>query len=470
LLLISLPIIAAPQVPTKPTAPATVASNPNEKPPAVTDQEPFLYEPRPTQLQSASPRWWSFAQSPDGKILAVSAGNHEQTGEILMLDMPGGGVRGTIKHTTGIRSAAFSPDGKTLAAGSFDNSLRLYDVATLRLKALGLAHTGAINSVAYSADGKLLVTGALDNSVMLWTVPDAPAPPDDKAKVPEFKAFAQLQGHSNWVLSIAISRDGKTIVSGSRDNSARIWDVPTTSNATTPVVVNKPRLELKGHANAVECVAISPDGQTIATGSWDGSVRTWGMKDGTALQTFPGHPTGITSVAFHKDGKELATACGAGEQPGGEVRRYELVTGKQIGTHKHQQSARCVGYSPEGENLISLGEERALTRVALKDHKQLGQIRPPAGAVDAPQIVLGIAYSHDGKHFAAAGENKKITVWNLASKESRTWPAHDDVVSCVAFSPDDKTLASASHDRTVKLWDFAGWKPGAAAKCFPSWE
>src|SRR5262249_14420657 len=118
-----LPLLAAPQqktaAPQAPTAPAPTAA---AFPPGA---EPFLYQQQPTNLQTAPPRWWSFSQSRDNKLLAVNAGNHEQTGEIFLFDQGNGALKGTIKHITGIRCSAFSPDGKILAAGSFDNSVRL---------------------------------------------------------------------------------------------------------------------------------------------------------------------------------------------------------------------------------------------------------------------------------------------------------------------------------------------------------
>src|SRR5262249_2059888 len=159
---------------------------------------------------------------------------------------------------------------------------------------------------------------------------------------------------------------------GSRDNSAKIWDMPATFNVGAPFVIKKPRLELKGHTNAVEAIAISPDGTTVATGSWDNTVRTWNAADGKLLTTFSGFPSGLASVVFHKDGRELAAASDSGGQ-GGQVRRFELATGKQLGQHGHQQAARCITYTPDGEQLLSLGEERAISRVAIKDHKSMGQ-------------------------------------------------------------------------------------------------
>src|SRR5205814_954303 len=146
--------------------------------------------------------------------------------ELTIFEFPGGAIKNTIKHTNGIRFSTFSPDGKTLAVGYFDNSIRLFDVATWKVKAVGVGHTGAVNSIAFTSDGKRFASAGLDNTVKVWVTPDVPVPADDKAKPAEFKPFATLNEHTNWALSVAVSKDGKTIVSGGRDNFARIWDMP----------------------------------------------------------------------------------------------------------------------------------------------------------------------------------------------------------------------------------------------------
>src|SRR5262249_29364332 len=145
-----------------------------------TDEEPYLFEQRPTLLQSALPRWWSLAIAPDAKTIAVTAGNADQLGELTIFEFPGGAIKTTIKHANGIRFPTFSPDGKTLAVGYFDNSLRLFDVATWKVKALGVGHSGAINSIAFTADGKRLATAALDNTVKVWMTPNVVVPVDER--------------------------------------------------------------------------------------------------------------------------------------------------------------------------------------------------------------------------------------------------------------------------------------------------
>ncbi|HLW67985.1 MAG TPA: M56 family metallopeptidase [Gemmataceae bacterium] len=451
-------------------------------PPApVTSEEPFLYGNGSQTLAIGLPRWWMANVSPDGKVLAVACGNHEQTGEIQIWDVQQRAYRRSITHTSGIRFVAFSPDNKTLAAGNFDNTLRLYDVATGQLRAVGKGHTGGINSLAFSKDGKMLVTGSLDRTVKFWTVPAlpdilipqptpvgdgvfAPPPPPEQVKALDLKSYATLEHHVNWVLGVALSKDDKTLVSGSRDMMACIWDVPAPPTDGKPITVSKPRQILRGHNNTVECVAISPDGATIATGSWDNSAKLWDAKSGQMLKEFSGFPGGVNGMAFSPDGKTLAIVTGAaGKQAAGQVKMFDVATGEQkINGAAHDQPCRAVVFTADSKSLITVGEERTLAFWDVTKKSVTATVRPP-NQPNVGQIILALAYSPDGKYLAVAGESKGIMLYDLAKKESRAvWTGHDDVVSSLAFSPDSKTLASASYDRTIKLWDLGNWKGGAS--------
>ena len=226
-------------------------------------------------------------------------------------------------------------DNKTLAAGCFDNSLRLYDLESRQLKAIGSGHTGGINSVAFTPDGKTLVTGGLDNHVKVWAFP-AIKPNQDKPT--EFKPFASLQEHNNRVYSVAISRDAKTIVSGGNDNLARIWDMPKPAADGKLLEVKKSRRVLRGHSRPVEAVAISNDGTMIATGSWDGEAGGLGCirekRSSRQFQRFC-----VMSLAFSPDGKELAVGSGIPASRPDPPRRSERGNGRAVPGRPHRYGA-----------------------------------------------------------------------------------------------------------------------------------
>ena len=130
----------------------------------------------------------------------------------------------TPKENKGVRSVAFSPDGKTLAVGNRDQTVTLWDVATGRRQAplLGADHSEGVNAVAISPDGKTLASGSDDNTIKLWDLPTR-------------RERATLRGHANAVMNLTFSADGKTLASGSLDSTVRLWDVATAPEQSTPL-------------------------------------------------------------------------------------------------------------------------------------------------------------------------------------------------------------------------------------------
>ena len=170
-------------------------------------------------------------------------------------------------HTETVISLSFSPDGRTLASGSHDNTIRLWDVATGAARGKPLAgHTDSVSSVAFSPDGKTLASGSDDKTIRLWDVSTG------------VSKGRPLAGHTNWVTSVSFSPDSRTLASGSSDNTIRLWDVST----------GEPKgLPLAGHAQTVTSVSFSPVGKTLASGSDDKTIRLWNLATGTEVRTIP---------------------------------------------------------------------------------------------------------------------------------------------------------------------------------------
>ncbi|MDV2997331.1 MAG: Tol-Pal system protein TolB [Chroococcidiopsis sp. SAG 2025] len=180
-----------------------------------------------------------------------------------------------------VRSVAYSPDGKTIASGSRDNTIKLWDVARGNQITTLSGHGGSVTSLAYSPDGKTIASGSVDNTIKLWDVARG-------------NQITTLSGHGGSVTSLAYSPDGKTIASGSRDNTIKLWDVARGNQITT----------LNGQGGSVTSVAYSPDGKTIASGSVD-TVKLWDVARGNQITTLNGQGGSVTSVAYSPDGRRL---------------------------------------------------------------------------------------------------------------------------------------------------------------------
>ena len=284
-------------------------------------------------------------------------------------------------HTEVVWSVAFSPDGKTLASGSWDQTVRLWDVETEQLLHTLTGHTSHVGSVAFSLDGQTLVSSDWDGNIRLWD------PHTGKHK-------RTLNEHHGSVASVAFSADGDTLASGHGDHTIGLWNTTTWQVERT----------LTGHTGLVEVVTISPDGQILASGSRDKTVRLWNIHTGQLLHTIADHTHNINRMAFSPDGRTLASGAD------NSVRLWDAHTGAHKKTlTPHTGWLRPVAFSPDGRTLAIGG-----IGISLWD-MDTGQYLPPLNV---------------------AGE-----------------------ILSVAFSPNQQTIASGSKDHLVHLSNFSRGVP-----------
>lgn len=355
--------------------------------------------------------------SPDGKyIIADTSILDAQTGEeLIKLD----------GHKESVNSSICSPNGKLIVTASWDRTVRVWDIETgNELKKLE-GHTDGVTSASFSPDGKYIVSTSLDKTIRIWQVDSLPG----------FFSVEKMKMIGTGKRTI-FSNDGKKIISISYsdyyDNIIQIWDAKT-------------GFELKrliGHKRTINSIALSPDGQHIASASSDKSIRIWDIETGELLSLIQGHNDEVYAVAYSPDGKYLASASSDET-----IRIWDATTGIEIKRiESEEEYIPSIIFSLDGRFIaaaafmfikiwnIDTGEE----------HKR----------IDTDNLVKHVAYSPDGQYIVAATDNDILRLWNATTGVLvREMVGHAKGINYVAFSPNGEYIVSASEDSTVRIWN-----------------
>lgn len=462
------------------------------------------------ELFTLENRYYSVAFSPDSKQIVTSSYVGHPEAELMDINSGKSLVR-FRGHTALILSVALSPDGKTLATGSHDNTAKLWDVTSGQEILTLSGHTQQIRTVVFSPDGKTLATGSKDQTIKFW----------DVATGRNTRTFAPYYGNDLFTLVMAFSPDGKTLAWGDDKGVIRRWDFSANREqvalpynvfavAFSPdskiiamggynrvidlldAATGKSLAVLRGHSGEIYALAFSPDGKRLATGSndktaklWnldrvmekngftahekmiysiafspddtrlvtgseDGAAKLWNLTTGENLVTFKNHTGGVFQVSFSPDGKTLATA--SVDQT---AKLWEVATGRELFTLSgHVKPVRRAVFSPDGK-MMATGCDGGIVKLwEVATGKELATLPQQTGQATA------ITFSADGKRLLAGHGSGQIKVWNVETRELMASLTADnmDWVFWLTFSHDGRKLASASRDGMIRLWDAASGK------------
>jgi len=286
--------------------------------------------------------------------------------------------------------------------------------------------SGRVYSVAASRDGERIVSGSEDKTVRLWNAKTGEAVGD-----PFF-------GHGEGVLCVAFSPDGEHIISGSADKTIRIWDTAGAGTILQPII---------GHTGNVNSVAVSSVGGRIVSGSDDTTIRLWDAGTGRAvMEPLMGHRSVVWSVAFSLDGERIVS--GSKDEA---VRVWDAASGRALREFKgHSGQVWSVGFSPDGTRIVSGSRDRTI-RIwdTATGVPSLAPIKGHTGDVNS------VSFSPDGRRIASGSDDKTICVWDVKTGDAVGEPlkGHRYLVWSVVFSADGKQIISGSTDETVRIYD-----------------
>ncbi|HLN26171.1 MAG TPA: sigma-70 family RNA polymerase sigma factor [Gemmataceae bacterium] len=384
-------------------------------------------------LPLASETIHAVAFSPDGKLLATAGSNNE----IALWEMP------SLKqvcccrgHQGEVRCLDFAPDGKQLVTASMDKTVRVWDPASGK-EIRRIQAPGIVDGIRWSPEGKMIAVRSNGDTILLW----------DAKSGEMLRQFVGYGGGSSYPM--AFSADGKHLLAV-QGNALQLWET-----ATGKIVFPASAIR-----EGIRSLAYTGDGLTMATVSWEGTIRLWDTDTQQERRCFGGEQPGIRTLAISHDGRLVATAGH------GKTTLWNTATATKLFRWDTDiNDGFDLAFTPNGQVLASANGDGSIQLWQTGTGKPLRRL---TGHSQGP--VYGVAFSPDGQMLLSGGLDKTMRLWDWnTNTEIRAFKDHNDWVMAVAFAPDGTTAASAcgSNDPLIRLWNV---KTGKELRSFEAHE
>ena len=367
---------------------------------------------------------------PDSKTILTASGDNT----VGNWDVATGkeNQKSILKHPDAILSMAVFKDGKQAVTSCADGLVRIWDVTTPKVIQTVKPAKGLINSVSISHDNKRILTANVQQRVIqVWAADTGKELriPGKNGQLTPFLDF-KTKGGMLWTAIFSPYHDSILTVGG-RD--ARLWNGMTAKQ----VMAFHPH-------GVVASASFSPDGKWLVTGSWDNTAKIWNTQTGHAEKKLEQKHQGyVNTVRYSPNGKYILTSSDDGTAKVWNTTNGNVIlTLDQRGTH-----VTSAVFSPDGSQIVTTSDDKTLVLWDSKTGKKLKTFKGHEWPV------LEVAYSHDGKRLISASEDNTAIIWDIATQNKIVLAGHTAPVTSVVFSPDDSRVFSASEDGTAKLWD-----------------
>jgi WD40 repeat protein len=400
------------------------------------------------------------ALTPDGRR-AVSAYDDRT---LKVWDLVTGQALATLRgHESGVKAVAVTPDGRRAVSGDDEGLVRVWDISgsldtglesacaegTGAELAVLQGHVERVDAVAVTPDGRWVVSASGDWTLKIWDLAS------DQALV-SGEAVATLYGHEGWVYTMALTSDGRRAVSGAEDGTLRVWDLALSEALTS----SQGMATWRGHGEWVSHVAVAPDGQSAASHSADGELKIWDLAIGEEVAALPGQPghSVMGAVALTPDGWRAVESFDhrtLGVWDISALLDTSLDRVEELAVLRgHEGTVYSVAMTPDGRRAVSGDHEGMLKVWDLTTGQALATLRGHTGAVYA------VAVTPDGRRAVSGSSEGTVRAWDLAcaigtGQELATLRGHEASVYAVAVTPDGRKAVSGSSDRTLRVCNLA---------------
>jgi WD40 repeat protein len=285
-----------------------------------------------------------------------------------------------------------------------------------------VGHSDWVIALTLSSDGKYVISSSADNTLKVWNWQTG-------------KQLRTLKGYTLLINTVALTPDSNYMISASGDNTLKVWNWQTGEEVRT----------LAGHSGWVNAIALTPDGKYVISSSFDSTLKVWNWQTGEEVRTLAGHSDWVNAVALTPDGKYVISSSFDST-----LKVWNWQTGEELRTLAgHSGCVRAVDLTPDSKYVISASHDKTLK---VWNWQTGEEVRTLAGHTD---LVYAVVLTQDGKYVISASADHTLKVWNFyTGEEVGTLVGHTNSVNAVALTPDGKYVISGSHDNTLKVWNW----------------